>query len=61
MVHPPQATESPSLSGLVDGTWADSSKYPYAAQAKAHQEKEKEKDTSKFINELDQILQSGSS
>jgi hypothetical protein len=36
MVHPPQATESPSLSGLLDGTWADSSKYPYAAQAKAH-------------------------
>jgi hypothetical protein len=29
--------------------------------SKAHQEKEKEKDTSKFINELDQILQSGSS
>lgn len=36
MVQPPQATESPSLSGLLDGTWADSSKYPYVAQAKAH-------------------------
>lgn len=35
MVQPPQATESPSLSGLLDCTWADSSKYPYVPQAKA--------------------------
>lgn len=38
MVHPPQATESPSTSRLLDGAWSDSSRYPCYLRTKTYEQ-----------------------